>query len=44
MQAGGGFVEDVERAAGGAAGQLLRQFYALRLAAGQRGGLLASAM
>ena len=40
MQAGGGFVEDVEGAAGGAAGQFLGQLDALRFAAGQGGRLL----
>jgi hypothetical protein len=38
VQAGGGFVEDVERAAGVALAQLQRQLHALRLAARQRGG------
>jgi pSer/pThr/pTyr-binding forkhead associated (FHA) protein len=41
MQAGGRLVEDVERAAGGAARQFLRQLDALRLAARQRRRLLA---
>jgi hypothetical protein len=41
MQAGGRFVEDVERAAGGALGQLLGELDALRLAARQRRRLLA---
>jgi hypothetical protein len=41
MQAGGRLVEDVERAAGGAARQLLRQLDALRLAARERRRLLA---
>ncbi len=41
MQAGGRLVQDVERAAGGALGELLGELDALRLAAGQRGGLLA---
>ena len=41
MQAGGGFVQDVERAAGLALAQFARQFDALRLAAGERGGGLA---
>jgi hypothetical protein len=41
MQAGGRLVEDVERAAGVALGQLQRQLDALRLAAGERGGRLA---
>jgi hypothetical protein len=43
VQAGGGLVQDVERAAGVALGQLLRQLDALRLAARQRGGALAQA-
>jgi hypothetical protein len=41
VQAGGGLVEDVERAAGVALGQFQRQLDALRLAARQRGGALA---
>ena len=41
VQAGGGFVEDVEGAAGGAFGEFLGELDALRLAAGERGGLLA---
>jgi hypothetical protein len=41
VQAGGRFVEDVERAAGGALGQLLGELDALRLAARQRRRLLA---
>ena len=41
MQAGGRLVQDVERAAGGALGQFLGELDALRLAAGQRGRLLA---
>ena len=41
VQAGGGLVEDVEGAAGLAAGQLARELDALRLAAGQRGRALA---
>ena len=41
MQAGGRLVENVERAAGGALRQLLGELDALRLAAGQRGRLLA---
>ncbi len=41
VQPGGGFVEDVERVAGGAAAQFLAEFDALRLAARERGGLLA---
>ncbi len=41
VQAGGRFVEDVERAAGVALGQFQRQLDALRLAAGERGGRLA---
>jgi hypothetical protein len=38
VQAGGGLVQDVERAAGVALAQLLRQLHALRLAARERGG------
>ena len=41
MQPGGGFIEDVERVAGGAAREFLGEFDALRLAARQRGRLLA---
>jgi hypothetical protein len=41
MQAGGRFVEDVQRAAGVALGEFERQLDALRLAAGQRGRALA---
>ena len=41
MQAGGRLVENIERAAGGALGQLLGELDALRLAAGQRRRLLA---
>src|SRR5713226_326907 len=41
MQAGGRLVENVKRAAGGAARQLLGELHALRLAARQRGRLLA---
>src|SRR3546814_7824551 len=41
VQAGGGLVEDVKRAPCVPSGQLLRQFHALRLAAGQRGRRLA---
>jgi hypothetical protein len=41
MQAGRRFVENVERAAGRALGQLLCQLDPLRLAARERGGLLA---
>ena len=41
VQAGGRLVEDVERAAGGAARQLLGELDALRLAARQRRRLLA---
>jgi hypothetical protein len=44
VQAGGGLVQDVERAAGVALGQLQRQLDALRLAARQRGGALAQRM
>src|SRR5690606_22123140 len=43
MQAGGGLVQDVQRAAGAAARQFLRQLDPLRLAAGQRGGALSQA-
>ena len=43
VQAGGGFVEDVEGAAGVALGQFEGQFDALGLAAGERGGALAEA-
>jgi hypothetical protein len=41
MQAGGRLVEDIERAPGGASRQLLGELDALRLAAGERGRLLA---
>ena len=41
VQAGGGLVEDVERAAGGDPRQLARELDALRLAAGQGGRALA---
>ena len=41
VQAGGGLVEDVEGAAGGALGQLARELDALRLAAGEGGRGLA---
>jgi hypothetical protein len=41
MQAGGRFVENVEGAAGRALGQLLCKLDPLRLAARERGGLLA---
>ncbi len=41
VQAGGGLVEDVEGAAGGALGELARQLHPLRLAARQGGGALA---
>ncbi len=41
VQAGGGLVEQVERAAGLALGEFARQLHALRLAAGERGGALA---
>jgi predicted neuraminidase len=41
VQAGGGLVEDVERAAGGALGSSERELHALRLAARQRGRALA---
>ncbi len=40
MQAGGGFVQNIHRFAGAAAGKLVGQLYALRLAAGQGGGAL----
>src|SRR5580658_5587444 len=41
VQTGGGFVEDVERAAGLALGKFAREFDALGFAAGKRGGGLA---
>src|SRR6185436_836660 len=41
MQPGGRLVEDVERAAGGALGELPSQLDPLRFAAGKRGGALA---
>src|SRR6266702_8282251 len=41
MQAGGGLIEDVERAAGLALGKFAGQFDALGFAAGKRGGGLA---
>src|SRR5262245_41127132 len=41
MQARGGLVEDVERAAGRTLAQFLRELHALCLTAGQRGRLLA---
>ena len=41
VEAGGGFVEEIERAAGGALGEFLGELDALGFAAGQRGGLLA---
>ncbi len=41
VQAGGGLVEDIDRLAGAAAGQLGGQLDTLRLAAGQGGGALA---
>jgi hypothetical protein len=44
VQAGRRFVEQVERAAGGALGQLLGQLDALRLSAGQGRRLLADVM
>jgi hypothetical protein len=43
VQAGGGLVQDVQRAPGVALAQLQRQLHALRLAARQRGGALAQA-
>ena len=43
MQAGGGFVEDIEGAAGVAFGELKREFDALGFAAGEGGGGLAEA-
>ena len=43
MQAGGGFVEDVERSAGVAFGELQGKFDALGFAAGEGGGGLAEA-
>ena len=43
VQAGGGLVQDVERAPGVALGKLERQLHALRLAAGERGRRLAEA-
>jgi hypothetical protein len=44
VQARGRLVEDEERAAGVALGQLERELHALRLAAGQRRGALPSLM
>ena len=41
VQAGGGLVEQIERAAGLALAQFAGQLHALRLAAGERGGALA---
>ena len=41
MQAGGGLIQDVEGAAGGAFGEFLGEFDALGFAAGEGGGLLA---
>src|SRR5690606_38613917 len=41
VQAGGGFVKDIQGAACAAFGQFQRQFYALRFAARQGGGALA---
>ena len=43
VQPRGGLVEHVKGATGVALGELLRQFYALRLATGERGGALAEA-
>ncbi|CVG16775.1 Uncharacterised protein [Serratia marcescens] len=43
VQAGGRFVEDIQRLAGAALRQLARQLDALRLTAGERGGRLAEA-
>ena len=43
MQAGGGFVEDVERSAGVAFGEFQGEFDALGFAAGEGGGGLAEA-
>src|ERR1700683_42164 len=43
VQTGRRLIEYVERAAGGALGQLAREFHALRLAARERGGVLAQA-
>jgi hypothetical protein len=43
VQAGGGLVQDVQRAPGVALAELERQLHALRLAAGQRGRALAQA-
>ena len=40
VQAGRGLIEDIERAAGGALGELARQFHALGFAARQRGRVL----
>src|SRR5579885_2919858 len=41
VQAGGRLIENVERVAGVALGELPRELHALRLAAGERGGVLA---
>jgi hypothetical protein len=41
VQAGGGFVEDINGAAGVFFGKFFRKFYALGFAAGKCGGLLA---
>ena len=41
VQAGGGFIQDVQRAPGIALGQFERQLHPLRFAARQRGGRLA---
>ena len=43
VQAGGGLVQDVERLAGGRAGEFRSQFHALALAAAQSHGALAQA-
>ena len=43
VQAGGGFIEDVQRVAGIALGQFARKLHPLCLAAGERGGVLAQA-
>ena len=40
VQSRGGLIQDVERAAGGALGELARQLYALRFAARERGRVL----
>jgi len=43
MQTRGRLIEDVERASGGALGELTREFHALRFAAGEGGGVLPEA-